>query len=118
MFKIALSEAISLRSQIVTSNVGRGGQRYKPYTFTELGVSMLSSVLKSDRAVQMNIFIMRAFVKLRELLATDKDLAEKIKLLENEQKKQGRDVNDIIIAINKFLNEKVQLKSAIGFEVD
>jgi hypothetical protein len=66
----------------VTSNVGRGGRRYLPYAFTEHGVAMLSSVLNSDRAVQMNILIIRAFVKMRELLATHKTLAAKIEKLE------------------------------------
>ena len=60
-------------------------RKYIPYIFTELGVAMLSSVLRSDRAVQMNIYIMRAFVKLRELLATHKDLADKIGVLEKEE---------------------------------
>ena len=66
----------------------------------------------------MNIFIMRAFVKLRELLVTHKDLAEKIKILENEQRRQGKDVDDVIIVVNKLLEEKIQLKSAIGFKAD
>jgi len=67
-----------LRDQIGTSSSGYGGRRYLPYAFTELGVAMLSSVLNSARAVQMNIVIMRAFVRLRELLATHKDLARKL----------------------------------------
>ncbi len=117
MFKVTLSEANRLKSQFATSNVGRGGTRKASYAFTELGVAMLSSVLKSDRAVQMNIFIMRAFVKLRELLATHKDLAEKIESLEKEQKEQGRDITDITIAVNKLLKEKAKLPSAIGFVV-
>jgi phage regulator Rha-like protein len=69
MFQLNLQEVRSLRSQFVTSNKGRGGQRYLPYVFTEQGVAMLSSVLNSERAVQVNIEIMRAFVKLREMLA-------------------------------------------------
>jgi len=117
MFKVALSEAVRLKSQFATSNVGRGGTRKASYAFTELGVAMLSSVLKSDRAVQMNIFIMRAFVKLRELLATHKDLAEKIHALEREQKEQGKDISAISIAMSKLLKEKDKLTSAIGFVV-
>src|ERR1700730_9806367 len=74
MFQLTAEEAESLRYQIGTSNEGRGGRRYLPYAFTEHGVAMLSSVLKSPRAVQMNILIIRAFVKLRELLANHKDL--------------------------------------------
>src|SRR6266498_434189 len=73
MFQLTAEEAESLRLQFATSNVGRGGRRYMPYAFTEHGVAMLSSVLNSPRAVQMNILIIRAFVKLREMLASHKD---------------------------------------------
>lgn len=118
MFQLALKEATSLRSQFVTSKIGRGGRRYYPLVFTELGVAMLSSVLNSDRAIQMNIFILRAFMKLRELMATHKDLAEKILELEKMQKIQGGDIQDITIVLNKLLSEKIGLKSAIGFVAD
>lgn len=86
LIKLTLNEATALRSQFVTSNGGRGGRRYAPYAFTELGIAMLSSVLRSDRAIQMNVYIMRAFVKLREMLATQTELAEKIVALEKELK--------------------------------
>ena len=90
MFQLTRQEAQSLTSQIAMSKTaGRGGRRTQPYAFTELGVAMLSSVLHSERAVQMNILIMRAFVRLRELLATHKDLAEKIKELQAGQKNQA-----------------------------
>ena len=118
MFQLVKEESESLISQFAISKKGRGGRRKLPYVFTELGIAMLSSVLKSLRAIQMNIFIMRAFVKLRELLVTHKDLAEKIKILENEQRRQGKDVDDVIIVVNKLLEEKIQLKSAIGFKAD
>lgn len=71
MFQLTGDEAENLRSQIVISSWG--GRRYLPFVFTEQGVAMLSSVLKSDRAIQVNIAIMRAFVKLREILATHKN---------------------------------------------
>jgi len=123
MFQINKHEDQSLRLQIAISKIGRGGRRYLPYAFTELGVAMLSSVLKSDRAVQMNIYIMRAFVKLRELLATHKDLAEKIQKIEKEEKLQGKDITSMIIVLNKMRSDidkliaaKLPLKSAIGFE--
>src|ERR1051326_8162920 len=86
MFQLTEKEASSLRSQFATSNEGRGGRRYLPYVFTEQGVAMLSSVLNSERAVMVNIAIMRAFVKMRELLATHKDLARKVDQLETTQK--------------------------------
>jgi len=114
-FMTAKNGGRNLRLQNATSSWG--GRRNLPYAFTELGVSMLSSVLKSDRAVQMNIFIMRAFVKLRELLVTEKELAKKIDILEKEQKEQGKDIAAISIAISKLLKEKEKLRSAIGFEM-
>ena len=87
MFQISAEEAASLanlRSQFAASSYG--GRRYLPYAFTEHGVAMLSSVLNSQRAVQMNILIIRTFVKLRELLATHKDLAAKVEKLEAGQR--------------------------------
>src|ERR1039458_9337677 len=86
MFQLTREEAESLRLQIATSNEGRGGRRYLPYAFTEHGVAMLSSVLNSERAVQMNIVIIRAFLKLREVLATHKDLAERMEQIESSQR--------------------------------
>jgi len=77
----------NLRSQIVTSNekpAGRGGRRYAPYAFTEQGVAMLSSVLRSERAIQVNIEIMRAFVRLRQMLATNAELSRKLTALEKK----------------------------------
>ncbi len=88
MFRLRPEEAGSLRSRIVTSKAGRGGQRYLPYVFTEQGVAMLSSVLNSKRAIQVNIAIMRAFVQLRQILATNKDLATKLEAM--EKKYDGR----------------------------
>jgi hypothetical protein len=81
--RLTNSEALGLRSQIVTSN-GRGGRRYLPRAFTEQGVAMLSSVLKSPRAVAVNVAIMRAFVRLRELALTHADLTRKIAELEKK----------------------------------
>ncbi|OGR89080.1 MAG: DNA-binding protein [Elusimicrobia bacterium RIFCSPLOWO2_01_FULL_59_12] len=94
MFKISPHEAENLRSQIVTSSWG--GRRYMPYAFTEQGVAMLSSVLRSRRAIQVNVAIMRAFVKLRELLATHKDLARKLAELERKYDTQFKVVFDAI----------------------
>ena len=82
MFQLTASEWAGLRSQIVTSTVRRGGRRYPPYAFTEQGVAMLSSVLGSNRAIVVNIQIMRAFVRMREMLITNKELAQKLDQLE------------------------------------
>jgi len=84
----------SLRSQIVTSRWG--GRRYPPYVFTEQGVAMLSSVLHSDRAIHVNIEIMRAFVRLRQLLATNVELARKLATLERKYDAQFKIVFDAI----------------------
>ena len=79
MFQLTKEEAESLRFQIGMSKPqGRGGRHYLPYVFTEQGVAMFSSVLNSERAVKVNIEIMRAFVRLRQMLATHKDLARKL----------------------------------------
>src|SRR3990167_6125250 len=83
MFQLTAQEHASLRSQFVTLKPGRGQHRkYLPYAFTELGIAMLSSVLNSERSIRVNIEIMRAFVRLRNLLASHKDLAQKLKELE------------------------------------
>jgi hypothetical protein len=84
----------SLRSQIVTSK--RGGRRYEAYVFTEQGVAMLSSVLKSDRAVQVNIQIMRTFTKMRRLLASNKELREKIESMERKYDKNFKIIFRVI----------------------
>jgi phage regulator Rha-like protein len=97
MFQLSAEESTALRSQIVTLKGGRGQHRkYLPYVFTEQGVAMLSSVLRSERAVQVNIEIMRAFVRLREMIATHKDLARKLEALEKKYDAQFRVVFDAI----------------------
>lgn len=117
MFRLSRKETKDLRFQFGTSSLGHGGRRYDPYVFTELGVAMLSSVLKSDRAIQMNIFIMRAFVKLRELLSTHADLAEKIEELEKNQTEQNVHLVNIFKKLNKLTEAMTPQHDAIGFEV-
>ncbi len=117
MFQINKNELESLRSQFAISKIeGRGGRRYLPYAFTEHGVAMLSSVLRSPRAVQMNILIVRAFIKIREILASNKDLAQKIEELQREQKAQNRHINSIYSILEKLINEPVKPTKRIGFE--
>ena len=89
MFQLTEKEYENLRFQIGISNTKRGGRRHLPYAFTEHVVAMLSSVLRSERAVKMNIAIIRAFVQLRNLLATNKDLATRVEKLERTQKDHG-----------------------------
>jgi ORF6N domain-containing protein len=84
MFQLTKAEAEALRSQIATSNEARGGRRYSPYVFTEQGVAMLSGVLRSDRAIAVNIEIMRAFVELRRIAGSFSPLHERLEGLERE----------------------------------
>jgi hypothetical protein len=101
MYQLTKEEVANLRSQFVTSSWG--GQRYLPYAFTEQGIAMLSSVLNSERAIMVNIAIMRAFVKLRELLLTHKELATKIEELERKYQSHESDIQLIFQAIRKLL---------------
>jgi hypothetical protein len=97
MFQLTDEEFTALRSRIVTLDGGRGRHRkYLPHAFTEQGVAMLSSVLRSKRAVSVNIEIMRAFVRLREILATHRDLANKLETLERKYDAQFKVVFDAI----------------------
>jgi len=107
----------NLRSQIVTSSWG--GRRYLPYAFTEQGVAMLSSVLNSERAVQVNIVIMRAFVKIREILSTHKELAAKLNELEHKVSKHDTDIFTIFEAIRQLMTPPPEPpKRRIGFHTD
>ncbi len=104
MFELTKEEWESLRCNFSTSN-SRGGTRYMPFAFTEQGVSMLSSVLNSDKAIDMNIAIMRAFVYIRQYALTHKDLTDKIKELESVYDKQFADVYE---AINYLMQKDLQ----------
>lgn len=107
MFQLSEEEFESLKSQIVTSNRG-GIRRARPYAFTEQGVAMLSSVLRSPRAVEVNIAIMRTFVQLRRLMDANHDLARKIEALENRYDEQFAIVFD---AIRQLIAEDEALSS-------
>jgi len=98
-FQQTEEEFAGLRSQFVTSKKGRGGRRYLPYVFTEQGVAMLSGVLNSHRAVQVNIAIMRAFVRMRRMLVSHEELARKVAALEGKYDSQFRVVFDAIRAL-------------------
>ena len=115
MFQLSQEEADSLRFQTETSKTGRGGRRYLPYAFTEQGIAMLSSVLNSDRAVLVNIAIMRAFVKLREIMSTHKDLAHKIVALEGKYAQHDQQIQIVFDAIRKLLQPAVSPKRRMGF---
>ena len=117
MFQITKHEFTNLKFQFGTSSYGWGGTRKLPYAFTEQGIAMLSSVLRGERAVQVNITIMRAFVKLREILSTHKDLAQKLKELELKLETHDEQITAIFEAINQLLSPPPASKRKIGFEV-
>jgi len=118
MFQLTDDEWNSLRSQFVTSKNNRGGRRYAPYVFTEQGVSMLSSVINSERAIKVNINIMRTFVKLRHYVLlksdTNEQIAELRKLLMLYIEKNDKRVNEIIIALNNLIEQPTKTRR-IGF---
>jgi len=112
MFQLTEDEADALRYQIGTSKKGRGGRRYLPYVFTEQGVAMLSSVLNSERAVLVNIEIMRAFVKLRQMLASNAELSRRLDELESKYDRQFKVVFD---AIRELMSPPIRTRKEIGF---
>ncbi len=111
MFQLNQEEFAVLRSQSVTSS-DWGGRRYPPYAFTEQGVAMLSSVLRSQRAIQVNIEIMRAFIRLRQMLASHAQLARKLDALE---KKYDAQFKEVFEAIRQLMAPPEPKRRAIGF---
>jgi len=115
MFQFTEKEFNTLRSQSVTSNKRRGGRRYPPYAFTEQGVAMLSSVLTSERAIRVNIIIVRVFVRLRHLLATHTRLARRLEEMERKYDKRFAIVFD---ALRNLLKVPERSRRQIGFRVE
>lgn len=111
MFKLTWDEITDLRSQFATLNL-KEHAKYRPYAFTEQGVAMLSSVLNSDKAIQVNIEIMRTFTKIRNILSEHKDLLKKIETMEKNYDRQFRIVFQIIRELNA---PEVKTKKQIGF---
>jgi hypothetical protein len=116
MFQLSAEETKSLIFQFGISK-GRGGRRHFPYAFTEQGVAMLSSVLKSERAVKVNIAIMRAFVKLRQTLETNRELARKFSELEKRVGKHDEEIDAILEAIRQLMAPPEKPRREIGFHV-
>ncbi len=116
MFQLTTDEAEAVRSQFVILKMGRGKHRkYLPYAFTEQGVAMLSSVLRSSRAVQVNIAIMRAFVKLREMVAAHKELAGKLAELERKVASHDTHIQSLFDAIRRLMEPAKPKPGRIGF---
>ena len=116
MFKLSKEEFAHWRSQFVTSNSSdMMGLRYPPMAFTEQGVAMLSSVLNSKRAIDVNIAIMRAFVKMREILATNKEFSVKLKIIEDQLAEHDEQFRVVFEAIKQLFKEDDKPKRKIGF---
>jgi len=115
MFRLTPSENKLLRLQIATSNGGHGGRRYPPFVFTEHGALMAASVLNSPRAVEMSIFVVRAFVRLNETLASNRELAAKVMELDRRLKTQDATIYDIIAAIKRLMKPPSRRIPRIGF---
>jgi len=117
MLLLTGKEVMNLRSQFATSSWG--GRRYSPYAFTEQGVSMLSGILNSERAIQVNIAIMRAFVKLRQILSMNKELAYKLNELERKTEKHDTEIQAIFEAIRQLMAPlSLKNRPQIGFKPD
>jgi hypothetical protein len=111
MFQLSKAEADSLLLQTARAKAGRGGRRTPPFAFTELGVAMLSSVLNSERAVQMNMIIMRAFVRIREILTSNKDIAARIEKLERGHERTASVIEILVEDIDELSREVKDMKA-------
>ena len=118
MFEMTKEELEDWRSQFGTSNSERMGLRYAPMVFTEQGVAMLSGVLNSDRAIAVNIQIMRIFTRMREMLLSSKELLLKMERIEQELYAQGEDIETIYAYIKKLIEEPSPPRRRIGFKPD
>ncbi|MEY2483197.1 MAG: hypothetical protein QOK24_1725 [Verrucomicrobiota bacterium] len=115
-FQLTANEFVSLRSQIVTSKT-RGGRRYLPWVFTEHGSLMLASVLNSEVAIQASVRVVRAFVRLREMVAANAQLATKLKDLERRLDSHDETIVDLFAALKRLLEPAAKPKREIGFHV-
>ena len=116
-FQLSKEEYRALKFQIGISKEGRGGRRFLPYAFTEQGVAMLSSVLRSRRAALVNVAIMRAFVKFRQMLTVHRDLAQKLAELEGKVEGHDRQIRSIFDAIRRLMAPPALRRRRIGFHV-
>ena len=117
VFQLTAKEHKILRSQIVISSSAHGGRRYRPYAFTEHGALMAATILNSERAVQMSVFVVRAFVRLREMLATNRNLAAKIYELESRLDSSDSAIRDIFEAIKELVTPADPKRTRIGFQL-
>ena len=117
MFQLRKDEAAALRSQIATSNTGRGGRRYAPYVFTEQGVAMLSSVLRSKTAIAVNIEIMRAFVELRRVASSYAAIEKRLEQIEHGMGEHDEQLEQVFSALRQLIAPPPKPKRPVGFRV-
>jgi hypothetical protein len=117
MFQLTSPEAEALRSQIVISKEGRGGRRYAPYVFTEQGVAMLSGVLRSDRAIAVNIEIMRVFVELRRVASSYAAIETRLEEIERELGGHDEQLNQIFMTLRQLISPPDRPKRPVGFRM-
>jgi hypothetical protein len=115
MFQLTAYENKSLKSQFATSKIGRGGRRSLPYAFTEHGAIMAATVLNSEQAVEISVFIVRAFVRLRELLAANRELADRIGELEKHVEIHDGTIQEIFTVIKRLMHQPASRRSKIRF---
>lgn len=122
MFELTKEEYTSLKSQFETSNIGRGGARYTPSAFTEQGVAMLSGILNSERAISVNIAIMRTFVQMRKLMFSNAELSQRVgdleRLMNEHLEDYGSDIQDIYEALRQLMRDQdeEEPRRPIGFK--
>jgi len=117
MFQLTAEELADLRSQIVTSSSSHGGRRYRPYAFTEHGAIMAASILNSERADEMSLFVVRAFIRMREALAANQQIIAKLSELERKVEGHDSDIQGLIEAIRELMEPPPASQSRIGFSL-
>lgn len=115
-YQLTAQEVADLRSQIVTSSEAHGGRRYSPWVFTEHGVAMLSSVLRSPQAIRVNIEIMRAFVRMRRLLATPGEIVQQLTQLAETVQLHDKQIKTIAEILRQMMEKPPPPKGRIGFQ--
>jgi hypothetical protein len=118
MFQLTTEEAAGLRSQNATSRVGRGGRRYPPTVFTEHGAIMLASVLNTTRAVDVSVYVVRAFVRLRELIMSNREVAAKLDELDRKVTGHDEAIRSLVLAIRQLMTSPEKGQRSIGFRVE
>jgi hypothetical protein len=116
MFRLSKEEFANLRYHFGTSKIGRGGRRYPPYAFTEHGAIMLASVLNSPKAVEASVYVVRAFVRLREIISSNSELARKLAELERKVAGHDSDIKSLIAAIRQLMAPPKKPGRQIGFK--